>query len=562
VSNRASALPLQALTVYLLTGCKEAQDAILPRTDLVTHYIDGVGALLVKPPKKRSPTWANFFAPRVAIEEFGKASSPAAVLLVTIDARHFALTFGSGRYLIDPLKIEQRFGLRVAINAVDSEKIRSLDKLSFDRLASQSRIQASRNAKPSEFGLDIEQDLLRAVTGSPRNGKPGEVISGLDALHVIARISIDDLRGKLEKYVAMADRKSYPKEFKWLDNIEQERQQSTLDALNSALIDGLRADPPERWWLAPQDIVDWHTIAYFQFGHAHSSPRHTELSLSMLIDYIGTDELSFEKLSHTHIVALRADDSTAHQWLASRCIYAEIDRGARTHILNGGTWYSIARAFIDTVNEAVEKIPIMALGVPKYEHESEGEYNSDIANKDPTRFDLLDKNLAQHGGGHSAIEFCDLYSASKQIIHVKRAGGSSVLSHLFSQALVSGELFRTDPDFRKKVNEKLSRGNRLADPAAELPASEFTVVLAIVGGGGATKQLPFFSKVNLKNTYRRLTGFGFNVAISYIPVAEGHQKKISIRNKKRAPGMNPIHVKLARAAAARTSKTRAKVGRA
>jgi hypothetical protein len=34
MSNRASALPLQALTVYLLTGCKEAQDAIL-------QWIDG-----------------------------------------------------------------------------------------------------------------------------------------------------------------------------------------------------------------------------------------------------------------------------------------------------------------------------------------------------------------------------------------------------------------------------------------------------------------------------------------------------------------------------------------
>ncbi len=51
----------------------------------------------------------------------------------------------------------------------------------------------------------------------------------------------------------------------------------------------------------------------------------------------------------------------------------------------------------------------------------------------------MDKKNIPYGGGYSRIEFCDLFSKSKQMIHVKRYGGSSVLSHLFNQGLVSGE---------------------------------------------------------------------------------------------------------------------------
>src|SRR2546425_6910223 len=36
--------------------------------------------------------------------------------------------------------------------------------------------------------------------------------------------------------------------------------------------------------------------------------------------------------------------------------------------------------------------------------------------------------------GYSRVEFCDLYTDSQDIIHIKRYGGSSVLSHLFARS--------------------------------------------------------------------------------------------------------------------------------
>ena len=43
--------------------------------------------------------------------------------------------------------------------------------------------------------------------------------------------------------------------------------------------------------------------------------------------------------------------------------------------------------------------------------------------------------------GLTKIEFCDLYGRDKEIVNIKRYTGSSELSHLFQQGVVSGELF-------------------------------------------------------------------------------------------------------------------------
>lgn len=93
-----------------------------------------------------------------------------------------------------------------------------------------------------------------------------------------------------------------------------------------------------------------------------------------------------------------------------------------------------------------------------------GDYIKRVAKGAPRQFAVMDQKTIAHGGGQSTIEFCDLYSASKDILHLKRYGQSSTLSHLFSQGLVSGELFRMEAAFRKKVNRKLPKSHKLRDP--------------------------------------------------------------------------------------------------
>jgi uncharacterized protein (TIGR04141 family) len=153
------------------------------------------------------------------------------------------------------------------------------------------------------------------------------------------------------------------------------------------------------------------------------------------------------------------------------------------------------------------------LVLPDYHDGSETEYNARVANEDRARLALMDTKLIEYPGMASKVEFCDLYSRSREIIHVKRYGGSSVLSHLFAQGLVSGELFRRDEEFRRMVNAKLPASHRLGASVRRIDAARFEIVYAIVSKSTKALNIPFFSKVNLRNADRRLKTFGYRVSL-------------------------------------------------
>jgi len=131
-----------------------------------------------------------------------------------------------------------------------------------------------------------------------------------------------------------------------------------------------------------------------------------------------------------------------------------------------------------------------------------------------------EKKTIQYGGGYNKIEACDLFSKSGSFIHVKRYGGSSSLSHLFAQGLVSGELFQTDAYFREKVNGLLPDTHKLANITAHPTPGQYQIVFAIISDSeGDELELPFFSRLNLRHAVRRLTGYGYKVSIAKIKVS-------------------------------------------
>jgi uncharacterized protein (TIGR04141 family) len=104
------------------------------------------------------------------------------------------------------------------------------------------------------------------------------------------------------------------------------------------------------------------------------------------------------------------------------------------------------------------------------------------------------------------------------IIHIKRYSSSSLLSHLFAQGLISGELFYVDPEFREKVNAALPEEYRSEDVNRRPDQNEYQVVFAIISNAAGDLMLPFFSRLNIKNAAKRLVGYGYRVAIAKIDV--------------------------------------------
>jgi len=526
--------PLQALTIFLLRELKDPIKSLksagrLQRIDLDPNHI-----VFIKRTAAHPPSWAKFFGSRVDPDRFGRVKSSAAVLLCAAAGRHFAVVFGTGRYLLNPQSIEQRFGLLVTLNAVDPRKVRSIDKASLDRQGMQSRIQASRDASAKDFGLDIEQDLVRAVAGTPIDGLIGETIAGFDSLHIAARIDFDDLRGRLATYLQKSQEKIYQQEFGWIDHIREVRDAKLKAQLTRQLVKEIRSTRPHQCWMAPDGIIDWNEVSYFQFGTAQSAPRFSTLTLERFIEYIGgPKKLTPDALENGRVRAIRADDSVAHEWPSGRCLQAELQLNQRSYLLSSGKWYQVDDDFVASINNIVRVIPTCNLGLPEYEDTSEGEYNERAAALSNSRFALVDADNVRHGGGHSQIEFCDLYSIDRDMVHVKRYSGSGVLSHLFSQAAVSGQLFKSDADFRTKVNAILPVSHRIADVQAVVQQGYYRVVIAIIGGPGSCDKLPLFSRVTLKNSYKLLEAYGYKVAVSHVPFEARFARLSEIREKQR-----------------------------
>jgi uncharacterized protein (TIGR04141 family) len=132
--------------------------------------------------------------------------------------------------------------------------------------------------------------------------------------------------------------------------------------------------------------------------------------------------------------------------------------------------------------------------------------------KNPGDYALMDRQVVMIGGGRSRVEFCDLYSKDrKEIIHVKKYGGSSVLSHLFSQAIVSGGCFLHEAEFRSRLNELLPHGLKLGNPNEQPVAGEYEVCVAIMSKEKGPLELPFFSKVSFKHAVKGLRNLGYKV---------------------------------------------------
>lgn len=86
-----------------------------------------------------------------------------------------------------------------------------------------------------------------------------------------------------------------------------------------------------------------------------------------------------------------------------------------------------------------------------------------------------------------------------------------------------------DEAFRVRLNQKLPESCKLADPRTRPDANQYNIVYAIATNKQLPNDLPFFSKVTLKNAVRTLRGLNFGVELTRIPVSKDLPKKTKYR---------------------------------
>jgi len=515
----------RSLTVLLLKdegqepGDFIRPDRIDPRLPPLKLKIapDVQAELFVRTTTPRPPRWAPFFAGHVAPTGLGQVSSASAALVLRLDDSWFALTFGYGFSLLRPERIVEGFGLKTTLNAVDDEALRSIDKETFDAVASQSRHQASRGAAPSEFGIDVERDLLKAVTGKPRDASLGQRLSGKDSLAITTSVNLEEIPNLLRRLLVLYGEATYQRTFRWVDDVKRITDRRLAEKLDAALFEAIADEDYSSGWLAPPDILDWSDVRFFSYSDAENVRVFTDIHWRTLLRNTKSAP-SAESFKRKRVYCYGESQVPIRRWSAYNCIYAQIDIEGGTYLLTGGSWYRVAASFVGEIEEWFDSFPKEADSLPVYKHASEGKYNEDTAASSNGHYALLDQKLVRYGRGRSQIEFCDLLGADGEIVHVKRYAGSSSLSHLFEQGLVSAELLRVDQAFREALAARVPPAHYQTCKLSEGNADGRRITFAIIYRSTGPFELPFFAKVALRRAAQRLTGFGYAVVVSRIGV--------------------------------------------
>jgi uncharacterized protein (TIGR04141 family) len=436
----------------------------------------------------------------------------SAVLLIKAADHMFAVTFGYGKSLLKASLVESRFGLKVVLNRVDPKNLRSVDAKSLDGSLGHKREQLPVLSSLTNFGIDIEKDFLRAVTGLSKDETIGKTISGSEAFCASVGVDLQSMSSLLAKLLAAFEEQVYKENFEFIDNIS-EVPSALTDSLNEKLVERIKAGNTEGIWLAAPDIIDWEDSGRFSFNGMMG--RYEDVYLEAFLEDRVKDltRLKIGKLKHEHVILLNADETTRlKQWTVFKCVYADIEDGGKHFVLSDGKWFEVdsnyihqVKTFLDNnLDEVNVKLPIYNSQLMATTDASglrgEARYNALAASENG--YSLLDRQMIIHGGANSKIELCDLYG-DNLFIHIKRYTRSSGLSHLFNQGSVSADLLMSDLEFRIKAAEKITESGGNFENSGNRPDPQnISVVFGVVSASQGNLKLPFFSQVALKNAVK------------------------------------------------------------
>lgn len=540
------------LTIYRLTGCdlsdagivKALNDNYSPSEVKLKSTMPSARLYLIQSEPK-IPDWIDYLSPVIAtLPDNTFSSNLGGVLFVKLDHLDnilYALTWGSGHFLIRPSVVQGNFGLRCAMNLMscagsdlsnwDPERLRSIRA---KRIGANTYIyqgQFARKTTLDSFPFSIDADQLRNITGIPLDtGEWGKSISGGVSLHIKAPQNAQKIVDLCESVEGIFSMTNYRNCFSWIDNLKPISAESLLTSLHAKVIEMIKNGSLEGLTISIPSLVEFESINEFQYWFEQQHKKIDEPTVENFRDFLQTrgllntlsEELFFEKLD------LKALDDTGQEiysWRVGACITGEFQYNQKTYVIDEGDYFEIEAQYLAKLNQFIDSIQQCDPPLPaqRKEDKVEDAYVEYMAGHVGEGI-KLHKNTIQRPG-YTAIEICDVALKDKKLIHVKKGTSSSSLSHLFSQALVSADLLLMDFDFRNSVKNKIDAlhlpneidyqwlGEQNYEPG------DVEVVIAIMTGKqpvSTSKLLPFFSKINLRMRCEDLKRRGYKYSIAQI----------------------------------------------
>lgn len=519
---------LEKLTISLLKEGLTRDDVLRNDKGVAGHRVNSINttadSLFTDAVPSHPPKWANYLNPHTTsdLKSILFSASASAALVLEASERVFAVTWGQGRHLLESDNFVQDFGLKVVLNTVAPDQLKSVDAKTIDETTVHTRRDVSRDSNFAAFGLDPIRDLLRAVTGTPRDSTLAHRLTGSDALGIHTREQIPDLPALAARLLKAYEDDAYKENFDFIDFLRPERSNARKLELDEALVQALQGREIDDVHLAAPETLDWLDIKGFKYLTKFESDRlDADPRISAYLDLYDGSEIAFDDLKSDRLVAVRAsDEGFSNDWQIYKALVYQVELDEYLYVLSAGEWFRIDRDYRTQVETEVEQLT-KATDLPDADlGTNEDAYNEKAA--EALGALCLDKKLI-YDSGPDKMEVCDVLTRNGRFIHVKLRGSSSTLSHLFAQGTNSAERLLVDGDFRQKAREMIND----VDPAyAEVvpldrpkrPADhEITFAVVTRSKRKTPLTLPFFSVISLRAAAQRLIAFGFPVSVAAVP---------------------------------------------
>jgi uncharacterized protein (TIGR04141 family) len=489
------------------------------------------GEAVVKLPVPAQPAWLPFLEPLL-----GTAGPPlhttslSAVVFIRTAGRYFALAFGYGRTMLDPRACEPNFGLRVVLNSVDPDSLRSIDAKTLEDLTVYTRRQLSRGSSITTFGLDLHRDLVKALAGDPRDSTFAKRLAGSLPLVLDADVEIQDVPQKCRDALKLSTKNYYKKRFRWVDHLQLVTDPDARDNLDIRLTQLIDAGDLDGIHLALPEITDPEDFGGFRFSTTPDD-QYSDLRWE---DYVATFKGSptLARLKRDQVALYSAETGAFRRWTVYECVVAELmpTTSGPLDVLTGGDWFRVQPSYAKEI--AAEIAPFVIDPEPILPSATTGEiepdYNERACSVLSPSAAALDRQFVSATDSQDNIEFCDIL-LSGRIVHVKRKSSSSTLSHLFQQGLVSADLLQRDIGFHTRISATLQTlqtktgfQKNLVNQLKKSPVdpAKFEIVYAIIAPPPKPNRhvLPFFSQVAFARAASELRARGFGVALTRIDV--------------------------------------------
>lgn len=521
----------RSFSIYLLKETFNAANALKEETKLEAG-VDATGlpegaTLYVLDNQPYTPWWAEFFGIQKPLSQVSKG----AIIFLQASGRSFALCFGHVSHYLKDASYEYDFGLRVTLNCVDPDKLRSTDILEPSG-AKRQRTQLPTAGDLTFFDVDSDSTILKSLTGKVKDAHKDvfKNATGSSNIRISSEVDAAGLIGLCEKLFALYQEETFKTAFPDIQNISPVRDPSVITQLNANLIGAFKAKD-EALALTVPDLVDFGDGLWGSFAGARAGKVYDDIFLDRYYEYLDDAGVDINTVDvntlKRHELLLTNDDGSIvrdrHSIFKSLVFDTTLDGAAESYHLCEGNWYLVDGGYVTRLKTFLDPF-CQDTTLPDFKHDDEGDYNRAATAAAVGRVCLDTKNISPPG--QKQVEPCDIYEVVNDlaVLHcVKISTLSAQLSHLFNQGTNSVNLMRSDPAALENMKALVGHGLTDAEKqalVAPLANDKFRVVFGIVTHKDKAQKsdnLPLFSRISLMRCMKELKRMGIAAEYCFIP---------------------------------------------